>query len=40
MSEKIILFNPGQSSLNIGDEIIEDACTQVLNEVFKDLYKY
>lgn len=36
MSEKIILFNPGQSSLNIGDEIIEDACTQVLNEVFKD----
>lgn len=31
--DNTILFNPGQASLNLGDEIIEDACKKVLEEI-------
>ena len=34
--KKIILFNPGQASLNLGDEIIANACFDVINEIFKE----
>lgn len=34
--KKIVLYNPAISSLNIGDEIIEDACKKNLNELFDD----
>lgn len=34
--KNIILFNPGQSSLNLGDKIIEDGCKSVLQNVFTD----
>lgn len=34
--KKIVLYNPAISSLNIGDEIIEDACKKNLDELFKD----
>lgn len=32
--KNFILFNPGQSSLNLGDEIIEDSCKKVIKEKF------
>lgn len=34
--KNIILFNPGQSSLNLGDEIISDACFNVIDEIFNE----
>ena len=33
--ENVILFNPGQSTLNVGDQIIADACYNAINNILE-----